>query len=260
MRLQQQTVFITEADSASGAALLRRLADEGASFIVNSPSGGGAIEAEIEHCRKTGSGILVVNLDLCASAEVSGMLEEAERQIGPVDVLIHNANRIEPASVEASGEDAFFRMMNYHAKSALICTQAVGRQMAARRSGKIIYIGSIHAEKPTGVSFLYSISRSSIKMLSKEAALELGRYGINVNTIEAGSLEGAVEPFRSTRSSLYDDAKYKIPSTEMGTYDDLAETVLYLAAGASRYVNGADLRLDGGFLLHYMDHKMNKPR
>jgi NAD(P)-dependent dehydrogenase (short-subunit alcohol dehydrogenase family) len=258
LRLLHKTVFITEADSPCGKVLLQRLAKEGANLILNSSSVGADLESEIIRCRNTGAKVMSVTIDLCKSAEVHAMLDEASRQLGPVDILIHNNNRVEPADIESCDEERFLNVMNYHAKTAFICTQAIGKQMAQRQTGKMIYISSIHAEKPTGSSFVYSLSRSSIKMLSKEAALELGRYGVCVNTIELGPVEGDADKFRSSLSTLYDDVQYKIPSTVMGTYDDLAEAVLFMATDASRYVNGADLRMDGGFLLHYMNHKMSK--
>ncbi|OXM87499.1 SDR family NAD(P)-dependent oxidoreductase [Paenibacillus rigui] len=259
MRLLHKTIFITDSDSPSGKALMQHLAGEGAHLLVNSTSGGVDIEAQRVYCLNAGSNLKVVRLDLCHSAEVMAMLDEAEQHIGPVDILIHNNNRVETANVETCAEDLFVQVMDDNAKSAFVCTQSVGSRMAKRRAGKIIFISSIHAEKPTGSSFMYSLSRSAVKMLSKEAALELGRYGIQVNTIELGPVEGDEDRFRSTLSTLYEDVQYKIPSTVMGTYNDLAEAILYLATDASRYVNGADLRLDGGFLLHYMNHKMNKP-
>jgi glucose 1-dehydrogenase len=259
VKLQQKVVFITDADSPSGKALIKRFADEGADFILNSRSGGAAIEAELGYARSVRSTAMIVNTDLWKGPAVADMLEKAEQQLGAVDVLVHNNNLVEPASVEACSEDTFRRVMNYNAKSAFICTQAVGRQMAARQSGKIVYISSIHAEKPTGASFVYSISRSSLKMLAREAALELGRYNVTVNTIEAGAVAGDDLTFKSDFSTLYEDYVYKIPNAVAGTYDDIADGAVFLATDASRFVNGADLRIDGGFVLHYMDHKMKKP-
>ncbi|TDF94163.1 SDR family NAD(P)-dependent oxidoreductase [Paenibacillus piri] len=258
MSLRNKVVFITDADTATGKTIVKRLADEGAHFVLNSPSGGNALEAEQSYCQSVGSGVMLVNIDLCRSAEVGAILEEAAERIGAVDVLIHNNNLVKPTSVETCDESLFLQVMNYNAKSAFICTQAVGKQMAARRSGKVIYISSIHAEKPTGSSFVYSVSRSSLKMLAREAALELGRYHVNVNTIEVGPVDGDDETFRSDFSTLYHDYQYKVPGTVLGTQDDIADCVLYLSTDASRYVNGTDIRLDGGFVLHYMDHKMNK--
>lgn len=126
-------------------------------------------------------------------------------------------------------------------------------------AGKIIYVSTIHAEKPTGSAFTYSIAKGAVKMLSKEASLVLGRYGVSVNTIELGPLPSDNAIFQSTLSTLYDDYEYKVPNALLGSDEDLAELVAFLSSDYSRYMNGADIRLDGGFLLHYMNFKMKKP-
>jgi glucose 1-dehydrogenase len=259
MRLQNKIIFITDADSNSGKTLINRLADEGAHFILNSVSDGEEIQSNIAYCQTQGSKVKIVNIDLCKSSEVGSMLETAAQHLGTVDVLIHNNNAVISTSVEICSEELFLQIMDANTKSAFICTQAIGKQMATKQSGKVIYISSIHAEKPTGSSFVYSVSKGALKMLSREAALILGRYGVNVNTIELGPVEGDREKFKSDISTLYDAYQYKVPNAVLGNNDDLAQVVLYLSTNEARHVNGADIRVDGGFVLHYMDHKMKKP-
>ncbi|GGH76168.1 NAD(P)-dependent dehydrogenase (short-subunit alcohol dehydrogenase family) [Pullulanibacillus pueri] len=259
MTLHGKVVFMTNADDNSGETLIKRLADEGAHFILNSVSDGKDIQESLAYCQSQGVKTTVVNVDLSKSSEVKTMLERVAPQIGTVDVFIHNTNVVIPTSVETCDEETFLKVMDRNTKSAFICTKEVGKQMAEKESGRIIYISSIHAEKPTGSSFVYSVSRGALKLLARESALYLGRYGVNVNAIELGPIDGDDEKFTSHISKLYDDYQYKVPSTRLGNDDDLADLVLYLASDHARYINGADIRLDGGFLLHYMDHKMKKP-
>jgi len=258
--LQNKVVFITEADNPSGRALITRLASEGAHFILNSASGGRDIQAELQHTKTEGSKTVVIQIDPCKSLEVTEALEQAAAQLGTVDVLIHNNNLVEPGTVEHGDEEWFRRVLNANAKSAFICTQAAGKQMAGKNYGKIVYVSSIHAEKPTGSSFAYSASKGAVKMLAREAALKLGRHGVTVNTIEFGPVEGDNEVFKSEISSLYEDYEYKVPDAVLGTHEDLAELALFLSTDQSRYINGADIRMDGGFLMHYMDFRMKKPQ
>jgi NAD(P)-dependent dehydrogenase (short-subunit alcohol dehydrogenase family) len=253
-------VFITDADSDCGQALMTHLAGEGASLLLASASGGQAIRSQLAQCEEAGTRAVVVNVDLIRSAEVEAMLNASARELGPIDVLVHNNNVVRPISVETGEEDVFLDIMNANARSAFVCTKAVGKTMAARRAGRIIFVGSIHAEKPTGSSFAYSASKGAVKMLAREAAIVLGRQGVNVNSIELGPVEGDDERFQSSISTLYDSYQYKVPRAELGNYDDLAGLVLYLASEEARHVNGADIQLDGGFLMHYMDFKMKKPQ
>ncbi|MEX2416033.1 MAG: SDR family oxidoreductase [Paenibacillaceae bacterium] len=259
MTIHNKIVFITDADSKSGKAILHQLVSEGAHFILNSPSNGEEIRLDLEQCHAAGSKTVVINIDLCNRSELDATLEQTAQQLGTVNVLVHNNNLVKPASVEYCEEDVFFEILNANTKTAFVCTQSIGKQMIAQQSGRIIYVSSIHAEKPTGSSFAYSASKGAVKLLASEAALFLGRHGITINTIEMGPVEGDNIAFESTFSSLYDSYEYKVPNAILGTYEDLASLVVYLASDESRYLNGAVIRLDGGFLNHYMDHRMKEP-
>jgi glucose 1-dehydrogenase len=259
MKIHNKVVFITDADSGSGKAILHQLVSEGAHFILNSPSNGEEIRLDLEQCHAAGSKTVVINIDLCSRSELDATLEQTALQLGTVDILVHNNNLVKPASVETCEEEVFLEILNANTKTAFVCTQSIGKQMIDQQSGKIIYVSSIHAEKPNGSSFAYSASKGAVKMLASEATLLLGRHGITVNSIEMGPVEGDNVAFASTFSSLYDSYEYKVPNAVLGTYEDLASLVQYLASDESRYLNGAAIRLDGGFLNHYMDHKMKKP-
>jgi NAD(P)-dependent dehydrogenase (short-subunit alcohol dehydrogenase family) len=259
MKLRDQVVFLTDADSPSGKALMRRLADEGASLLLNSDSGGAGIASELQQLHARGTRTYVCNIDLCDHADVSRHLDQAEQQLGGVGVLVHNRKFVAPISVEAGEERLFDAILRANAKSAFICAQAVGARMTTRGTGRIVFVGSIHAEKPTGSTFAYSVAMGAVQMLSREASLALGRFGINVNYIQMGPLPGDDATFHSDISFLYEDYEYKVPNAILGSWDDLAELVVFVAGDGARYLNGADIRLDGGFLNHYLDHKTKKP-
>jgi len=259
MTIHNKIVFITDADSGSGKAIIHQLSNEGAHFILNSPSNGEEIQSNLELCHAAGSKTVIVNIDLCNRSELDAVLEQTSQQLGTVDILVHNNNLIKPASVVTGEEEVFFEILNANTKTAFVCTQSIGKQMKDQQSGRIIYVNSIHAEKPTGSSFAYSASKGAVKSLTSEAALFLGRYGITVNAIEMGPVEGDHLAFESNFSTLYESYEYKIPNAVLGTHEDLAQLVRYLASDESRYINGASIRMDGGFLNHYMDFKMKKP-
>ncbi|WP_338026368.1 SDR family oxidoreductase [Cohnella algarum] len=256
----QPVVFVSDADSDSGKAVFLRFAREGARLVLNSRSSGAAIGAELEAAREQGADVCVVDGDLSDGAEVERVLRLAERESGPIGVFVHNPDLLIPAAVETCAEEIFLDVMNANAKSAFLCVQAVGKRMAAREAGAIVLVTSVHAEKPTGSSFAYSASKGAVKMLAKEAAVFLGRFGITVNTVEPGAMEGDGSRFRSSVSALYEDYEYKVPNAVPGAWEELAHVVSFLASDRARFVNGTDIRLDGGFLLHYMDHKMKRPK
>ncbi|SFD51438.1 3-oxoacyl-[acyl-carrier protein] reductase [Paenibacillus catalpae] len=257
--MPRNVVFIADADSWSGKGLIARFSQVGTNLILNSRLDEKEWEDVLVSCIAAGSKVLVTHADLSSSRDLSTMLDQAEKLLGPVDVMIHNCCVTRPAHVESCEETEFVEIMQANAKSAFFCTQTFGKRMADRSGGSIIFVSSIHNEKPTGSSFAYSASQGAVKMLAHEAALFLGRFGIRVNVIEMGPVEGSDVTFQSHISGLYDDYRYKVPGAMLGTASDLAELAFFLAGEEAGYLNGADIRMDGGFLLHYMDHRMNKP-
>lgn len=255
-----KVIFITDADSPSGTSLLLAFAEEEAALVLNSPSGGSAIAEELEKAKQLGAKLFIACADLTDSQAVALLLDEAERAVGPIDVLIHNHDEYLPALTETCDEQSYFTVMNANAKTAFICTQEAGRRMSERETGAILYLSSIHAEKPTGSSFAYSASKGAIQMLAKEASLYFGRSGVRVNTVLMGPVDGHQTRFKSGLSSLYDHYAYKVPRGRLGSFEDAAKLAIFLSSEDADYVNGADIRLDGGFLLHYMDHKMKRSR
>lgn len=258
MSLRNLTVFIADADEPSGRALIGRFAGQGAQLALNSPSGGAAIGAELEAAKTAGARVLPLRLDLCSQESLADGVARIEAELGPIGLLIHNRQRCEQATIAKCSESLFLDILDANAKSAFLCTQAIGRRMAERGSGSIVYVTSINAEKPTGASFAYSASQGAIAMLAAEAALELGRRGVRVNTVQLGPLLGPSADFVSPLSTLYDDYERKTP-LRPAQASDLASLAIYLVGETAGALHGATIRLDGGLLLHYMDHKMKPP-
>ncbi len=255
---KNRVAFIADADSPSAKAIAKRLADLGMSLVLNSPSCGERIGQDVKALQDQGAKIQIVTSPLTSTQAVKGVLNEIIERFGRLDVLIHNIDVLQPTSIEACDESLYADLIDQNVKTAFLCTQIMGAQMAVHQHGKIIYVSSIHDEKPTGSSFPYALAKGAVKMLCKEAALDLGRDGVTVNLIEMGPVDGDNVKFASPISSVYEHYDHKIPSVVMGTYDDLAELVGFMAVFRSNFLNGADVRLDGGFTLHYMDHKMRE--
>lgn len=241
--------MITDAATAFGRAIAEKLANDGFALVLNRPDG---IHEPFHLDAK------VTNNALTTPTLVEQLRDEIDGEFGRLDVVVHNQNRIEPVTIESCDDETFSRVLDENVRTAFWCTQVLGGYMGQAGAGQIVYISSIHDEKPTASSFLYSASKGAIKMLCREAALDLGRRGLCVNVIEMGPIAGDDERFASDLSDVYRDYQHKVPSTILGTPEDLANMVSFLASDASRFMNGAEIRMDGGFMLHYMDHKMKR--
>jgi len=257
--LSKKTVFISDADSPSGKALINRFSEARMDFVLNSQLDDKEWTDQLVALQAAGTNAIITHTDLCSRSDLASMLDKAESQLGPIEVMIHNQMLSEPAAIETCNETSFLDIMQGNAKSAFFCTQQVGKRMSTRERGSIILVSSIHSEKPTGAAFSFSASQGAIKMLAHEASLFLGRHNVRVNLIEMGPVDGSDALFPSEVSGLYESYRYKVPSAVLGTNKDLAELAFFLAKDEPRYLNGADIRLDGGFLMHYLDNKMKKP-
>lgn len=258
VKLAGHVAFISDGASSSGRAIAEKLASEGASLVLHTdrPDAKQQLSAG-EWVPKLGVPTLVTAGATTRAAEVDRLFTEILERYQQVDVMVHNTHLIVPTSIEDCDLATYQQLLAINAKSAFLLTQAFARQSGCS-GGRVVYVSTIHDEKPTGASFPYAVAKGALQMLARESALDLGRRGARVNLIEMGPMLGDDVRFRSETSDLYRDYAFKVPSAELGTAQDLANMVWFLSIPESRFVNGANLRLDGGFTLHYMNHKMKR--
>jgi len=134
-----------------------------------------------------------------------------------------------------------------------LTSKVIGEHMANNGVGSILYLSSVHDEKPTGCAFVYSLSRGAIKMLSKELGLFYGRRGVRVNLIEMDIIKENQEILGSDISPFNYDVSTKIPLHRFAEAEDFASTAVFLLSDEARFVNGIDIRVDGGHILYYGD-------
>jgi NAD(P)-dependent dehydrogenase (short-subunit alcohol dehydrogenase family) len=253
-QLKDKVIFITDAASPAGIEIACKAAQARAFLALNSwPSDKMDIlenNTEIIACKP-----IITCEDLCKKEKVSDVVNRILGRHGRIDIMVCNHDKVFRSSIEACTTNDFEETFRENVKYAFFCTQVIGQVMAAQRSGKIIYIGSIHDEKPSGSVFAYSMAKAALLNMANEAALQLGEHGIDVNLIEMGPV--AREVFQDGLTTFYDNYQYKIPSCKVGNYQDLANLVAFLASDASQYLNGAVIRMDGGLVLHFVDTKAN---
>lgn len=255
MTSARKLAFISDGAAAGARAIAERLVSHGMRVMLNLGPDQDEEGAKTAFGKDLWESVLWSRGDLSQGASAGRVLSQTIEQFGTVDVLIHNSQWIVATSLEHADCRTYQDSMAVNVKSAFFLTQAFARQPTLEDS-RIIYVSSIHAEKPTGSSFVYSVGKGALGMLAREAALDLGRRGASVNVIEMGPVEGDDQRFASEISDLYQYYRYKVPSTVLGTFEDLAHLIWFLSLPESRFINGSTIRLDGGFSLHYMNHKM----
>jgi glucose 1-dehydrogenase len=246
--LDGKVAVVTGAGTGIGHAIAERFGREGACVCVN--YFGGEEKAHdladriSEACNRRS---IAVKTDVSKSSEVNAMIERVETELGPVDILVNNAGVEKPADFLDISEADWDWVVDVDLKGAFLCAQAAARSMRSR-GGSIVNISSIHEEHTFPRFTPYCAAKGGMRMLMRNAALELARYSIRVNNIAPGAIATPIN-----ERTLHDPAKMAelqriIPVGRIGKPDDVAEVALFLASDRARYVTGSTYYVDGGMV------------
>ncbi len=245
--LKGKTALITGSGSGIGYALAEGLAGAGAKIILNGRNEEKLTKAK-SALRKKGFEIFTLVFDVTDSAAVKKAVSEYEAEKGPIDILVNNAGINIRGSFEDFKEDDWNKVLDINIRGAMIVSQAAGKYMIKRKSGKIINICSMQSELGRATIVPYTVSKGGIKMLTKALCSEWAKYNIQVNGIGPGYFETELT------KPLKDDPEFdrwlcnRTPANRWGNPRELIGAAVYLASEAGSYVNGQILYVDGGLL------------
>jgi glucose 1-dehydrogenase len=251
MRLQGKSAVVTGSGSGIGRAVAIRFAREGADVVVNDINESTANEtrASIESIGRRSAVILA---DVGIPADTERLINETTRHFGGLDILVNNAGVCPEAPFNDVTVADYDRVLNTNLKGSFFATQAFARYLVkAGRPGKIIQISSVHEDLPLPGSAAYCASKGGLRMLTRNLAVELGRYGITVNAIAPGAIatpgNNALLEDRPRLEALLK----QIPLGRLGTPEDVAGLAAFLASADADYVTGSTYFIDGGLTWHY---------
>lgn len=170
------------------------------------------------------------------------------KELGPINILVNNAGVESPSPFLDVPDDSWDRMVNIDLKGAFLCAQACGRVMKENGGGSIVNISSIHEDVTFPGFTPYCAAKGGMRMLMRNAALELAQYKIRVNNVAPGAI---ATPINDT--TLHDPKKMAelsrlIPLGRMGQPMEVAQVALFLASDRSSYVTGSTYFVDGGIV------------
>jgi 2-deoxy-D-gluconate 3-dehydrogenase len=245
--LAGRRALVTGASRGLGRAMALAVASAGAGVVCASSRRGGT-EATTGAIRAGGATAWEVYADLADRDAVLAMADEAERLAGPIDILVNNAGTIRRYPAAAYPAEAWDDVLRTNLDATFFLAQRIGREMVARRAGKIINVASLLSFSG-GVNVpAYTASKHAVAGLTKALANEWGPHGVQVNAIAPGYF------VTDNTQALRDDAaraaeiRSRIPAGRWGEPEDLNGAVVFLASSASDYVNGHVLVVDGGWM------------
>jgi 3-oxoacyl-[acyl-carrier protein] reductase len=246
-RLQGKVALVTGASRGIGAAIAQRLAADGARVVVNYARSAGPAEEVVGRIRKAGGEASAVKADLTDPAQVKPLFDAARKAYGRVDILVNNAGVFDLRPVEQLDAGHYAAIFDLNVRGPLLATAEFARQ-AGPDGGRVINLSSgvVRAVMPT--SSVYTASKAAIEALTRIHAAELGPKKITVNAVAPGTTDTEM-----LRNGLPDEMrKQMIQNTalgRLGTPEDIADVVAFLASDDGRWVTGHTIDANGGLRL-----------
>lgn len=245
-----KVALVTGASSGIGAATAAVLADLGARVALTYHQNERGAAQVCEAIGGAGGTVVSRRVDVRRMEEIVPMVEWAEHELGPLDVLINNAGSlVKRQAVRDLAEDLWDDVMNLNLKSAAFCARAVAAGMVERKRGTIVNVVSIAGRNGGGPgAAIYSTAKGGLIIFTKALARELAPHGVRVNAVSPGVIDTPFHEVFSTPEMIANFVK-GIPLGRVGKSMECATTIAFLASGAASYIVGETIEVNGGQLM-----------
>ena len=243
-----QVAVVTGASRGIGAAIALALAEHGADVACLATTAAGA-EPTAAALRALGRKSIAVGCRVEDSAQVTEAFARVQAELGPVDILVSNAGVSRPKPILEMSEADWDSHMDVNAKSVFLCGQTAARQMiAAGKGGSIINVGSIAGANAFPKRLAYCASKATVHHATRVMAIEWAQYGIRVNCIAPGYvLTEMIQALIDQELVDADALRQRTPQRRLGTPEQVASVVAFLASPQAGLVTGDVVFADGGW-------------
>ena len=242
--LKGKHILVTGGSRGLGRSLCLTFAGQGASVAFNFNADDEGATGTVERARACGSEIKAFKNSVLDRKTIMDMIASLEKSWGAIDILVNNAGISQVLPMALLEEEDWDGVMDVNVKGTYIVTRQVLRGMIRRKSGRILNIGSLAGMRLIESPVHYAASKAAIKGFTEALAKEVGRYGITVNCLAPGILEGGVGsnlPSYRLESYLKHCALGRV-----GTFDEISRTAAFMVSDENTYMNGVTLVMDGG--------------
>ena len=245
--LKGKTAVITGASRGIGRAIALELAKHGANVVVNYRNSVDAVAQVVKEIEALGVKVLAIQADISIYSDVENMMKKCAQEFGSIDILVNNAGITKDGLLMRMKEEDFDSVININLKGAFNCTRHVSAIMLKQRSGRIINISSVTGITGNAGQVNYSAAKAGIIGMTKSVAREFGGRGVTCNAVAPGYIQTDMTETLPTK--VKDAIMSTIPLKRLGSPEDVANVVAFLATDEASYITGQVINVDGGMVM-----------
>ena len=242
--LEGKTALITGASGGIGSSIAKALKAQGAKLVI---SGTRVERLEALKAELGGDGVHVIACNLRDKADVENLATKAEEALGHIDILVNNAGLTRDTLLMRMKDEDWDDVLHVNLTSTFILTRAVLKGMMKRRAGRVIGITSVVGVTGNPGQTNYAASKAAMIGFSKSLAGEVATRNITINCVAPGFIETAMT--EELPEKVKESILSNIPARRMGTSDEIASSVVYLASDEAQYITGQTIHVNGGMAM-----------
>jgi 3-oxoacyl-[acyl-carrier protein] reductase len=241
-KLEGKIALVTGGSRGIGAAIVKRLAADGAKVAITYTKGADAAASVVKEIERTGGEAIAIQADAADANAVKAAVEKTFATFGGLDVLVNNAGTAIPKTFEETTLEEIDRVLDINVRGVFVATQAALKHM--KNGARIIMIGSAVGERIATPGLVpYAGTKGAVKMFTQALAREIGSRGITVNNVQPGPIDTELNPAAGEWAV---PQKAATALDRYGRVDEVAALVAFVAGPESSYITGANLTVDGG--------------
>ncbi|HOA47386.1 MAG TPA: SDR family NAD(P)-dependent oxidoreductase [Candidatus Pacearchaeota archaeon] len=245
--LTGKVAIVSGARRGIGRAIALRLAKGGARVVVTDISKEDC-QKVVDEIQQLGNDGLALKLDVTDEENIKEVIRITKETFGRIDILVNNAGIFIQEELDKMETQSIERELDINLKGAILCTKNVIPEMKQQNYGKIVTIASIAGFVGFDVSSVYCATKGGLIAMTKELAMELGQYKINVNAVAPGVIATDMTKDILSNEKVKEALLSKIPYGRVGEPNDIANAVAFLASDEAEYITGHTLVVDGGWI------------